>query len=180
MIFELHTCFVGCSLLRIGFYGDVCPMCAVPTLPPHSPPHLRRPRQRTGRRVAVRHMPSPAQRRKPEHQLAPTPKLPLLIGWDDTEQCPLGTLAHSTPPSTPPWRPKTATVAPPHASHACANARSTTWCREGTAPNHTCYVPCGTVQTIGSHLPAGPRCDLTGGRAQGWGAAGPGTALMKT
>ena len=36
MIFELHTCFVGCSLLRIGFYGDVCPMCAVPTLPPHS------------------------------------------------------------------------------------------------------------------------------------------------
>jgi hypothetical protein len=47
-----------------------------PTLPPHSPPHLRRPRQRTGRRVAVRHMPSPAQRRKPEHQLAPTPKLP--------------------------------------------------------------------------------------------------------
>ena len=36
MNFELNTCFVGCSLLRIGLYGDVCPMCAVPTLPPHS------------------------------------------------------------------------------------------------------------------------------------------------
>jgi hypothetical protein len=40
-------------------------------------------------------------------------------------------------------------------------------------------VPCGTVQTRCSLLPADPKCKPTSGRAQGWGAAGPGTRITR-